>query len=62
MGIKNIFCGMKSFWVATGANACAHKYFAYAQKIQRTYNLWVERYEKAYAEAKKQQIVKIKGQ
>ena len=62
MGMKNTFCGMKSFWVATGANACARRYFAHAQKKQHAYNLWVQRYEKAYRKAKQQQIPQEKGQ
>ena len=62
MGMKNTFCGMKGFWVATGANACARRYFAHAQKKQRAYNLWIQRYEKAYREAKQQQILEEKGQ
>lgn len=52
LGIKNAFCGMKGFLVASAANACARRYFANAQKKQRAYNLWVQRYEKAYLEAK----------
>ncbi len=55
LGMKNAFCGMKGFMVATGANACARRYFAHAQKKQSAYDLWVQRYEKAYREAKQQE-------
>lgn len=61
MGMKNSFCGIKGLLVASGANACARRYFAHAQKMQRAYNLWVQRYEKAYFEAKEQQILQKKG-
>jgi len=62
LGMKNAFCGMKGFLVASAANACARRYFAHAQKMQRAYNLWVKRYEKAVREAKEQQILEEKGQ
>lgn len=62
LGMKNAFCGMKGFLVASAANACARRYFAHAQKKQRAYNLWVQRYEKAYQEVKEQQIMHEKGQ
>ena len=62
LGMKNAFCGMKGFWVATGANACARKYFKHAQKKQKAYNNWVQRYEKVYREAKEDQNFKEKGQ
>lgn len=52
MGTKNAFCGMKALAVSTGANTCAEKYFNRAQKRQKAYNAWVERYEKSYLEAK----------
>lgn len=50
MGMKNAFCGIKGFGIATGANACARRYFSQAQKKQKAYNQWVMRYEKAYSE------------
>lgn len=59
LGMKNSFCGMKSLLVATGANACAQKYFADAQKKQKAYSQWVQRYIKAYRE---QKILQEKGQ
>ena len=62
MGMKNTFCGVKGLLVATGANACARRFFAHAQKKQKAYNQWVERYEKAYFKAKEQQILQEKGQ
>jgi len=62
LGMKNAFCGMKGFLVASAANACARRYFAHAQKIQHAYNLWVKRYEKAYQEAKEQQLLQEQGQ
>jgi len=52
MGMKNAFCSMKSFSVATGATACARRYFANAQKKQKAYNVWVKRYEEAYTKVK----------
>ena len=51
MGSKNAFCGFKGFIVATGANYCAKKYFDKAQRQQKIYMEWVERYEKAYRQA-----------
>lgn len=62
LGMKNAFCGIKGFSVATAANACARKYFDNAQKKQKAYNQWVQRYVKAYREAKQQQILQEKGQ
>jgi len=60
-GIKNAFCTMKGFWIASGANACARKYFDNAQKKQKAYNRWVERYEKAYRTLEKKQKTQHKG-
>ena len=51
VGSKNAFCGMKGFIIATGANYCAKKYFDKAQRQQKIYMQWVERYEKAYRDA-----------
>lgn len=62
LGMKNTFCGMKGFWVATGANACARRYFEHAQKKQRAYNQWIQRYEKAYKKEKVEQSLQEKGQ
>ncbi len=50
MGTKNAFCGIKALSITTGANACAEKYFDKAQRKQKVYNDWVERYEKSYLE------------
>jgi hypothetical protein len=50
-GSKNAFCGFKGFVIATGANYCAKKYFNKAQRQQKLYMEWVEKYEKAYLEA-----------
>ena len=61
LGMKNAFCSMKGFMVASGANACARRYFANAQKKQKAYNRWVERYEEAYKMLEKQQILQKKG-
>jgi hypothetical protein len=61
LGIKNTVCGMKGLLVATGANACARRYFEHAQKKQRAYNQWVQRYEKRYREVE-QQLLQEKGQ
>jgi len=52
LGSKNAFCGFKAFAVATGADSCAQKYFDQAQREQRIYEQWIERYEKAYLKAK----------
>lgn len=52
MGTKNAFCGFKALAVSTGADACAHKYFAQAQREQKAYMQWVKHYEKAYFKAK----------
>ncbi|MEA2047667.1 MAG: hypothetical protein U9O64_04380 [Campylobacterota bacterium] len=54
LGVKNAFCGFKGLSVATGANACARRYFAHAQKKQKAYMQWIERYLQAYKNAKKQ--------
>lgn len=51
LGVRNTLCGMKALAVSTVANACSEKYFKEAQKKQKTYNQWVDRYEKAYNEA-----------
>jgi len=53
LGSKNAFCGFKAFAVSTGANSCAQKYFDHAQREQKIYEQWIERYEKAYFKAKK---------
>lgn len=50
-GSKNAFCGFKGFVIATGANYCAKKYFDKAQRQQKLYMKWVEKYEKAYLDA-----------
>ena len=52
MGSKNAFCGFKGLIVATGANSCAKKYFAKAQRQQKVYIKWVTHYEKEYNKAK----------
>jgi len=52
MGSKNAFCGFKGLIVATGANSCAKKYFAKAQRQQKVYIEWVTNYEKEYNKAK----------
>jgi len=52
MGTRNAFCGIKALSMTTGANSCAKKYFEKAQRKQKAYNAWVNRYEKAYEEAK----------
>lgn len=62
LGMKNAICGMKGLFVATGANACAKRYFEHAQKKQKAYNQWVHRYEKAYKELEEQQKLQNKGQ
>ncbi len=56
MGSRNAFCGLKAFGIATGANACAEKYFKKAQKKQKAYNAWVRSYEKAYNDAKTSKV------
>lgn len=61
LGMKNAFCTMKGFMVASGANACSRRYFANAQKKQRAYNRWVERYENAYNALKEKQKIQTKG-
>lgn len=55
MGSKNAFCGFKGFAISTGANYCAKKYFDKVQRQQKIYMEWVERYEKAYLDAKAKQ-------
>lgn len=55
MGSKNAFCGFKGFVISTGANYCAKKYFDKAQRQQKIYMEWVERYEKAYRDAQEKQ-------
>jgi len=52
LGTKNAFCGIKGLTISTGANSCAKKYFAHAQKQQKAYNHWISRYEKMYFRAK----------
>jgi hypothetical protein len=52
MGVRNTLCGMKALSVSSIANACSRKYFKEAQKKQRAYNRWIDRYEKAYHKAK----------
>jgi len=55
MGSKNAFCGFKGFTISTGANYCAKKYFDKAQRQQRIYIQWVEKYEQSYLHAIKSQ-------
>lgn len=59
MGSKNAFCGFKGFTISTGANYCAKKYFDKAQRQQKIYMKWVEKYEKAYLEVQEANRVRL---
>jgi hypothetical protein len=45
MGTKNLFCGLKSLTLASGAHACDKEYFKRAQRMQKAYEAWIVSYE-----------------